>query len=76
MRGGGHHFFVYPKGWVITFLVSTKGGSCVFARCFAGGYGPPSGRNNERSLKELTLIDARGHFVLRFGAIGDKPLGG
>ena len=24
--GGGHHFFVYPKGWVITFLVLTKGG--------------------------------------------------
>ena len=23
---GGHHFFVYPKGGVITFLVSTKGG--------------------------------------------------
>ena len=40
--GGGHHFFVYPKGWVITFLVSTKGGgSCVFARCFAGSYRPP-----------------------------------
>ena len=45
--GGGHHFFVYPTGWVITFLVSTKGGSCVFA----GSYRPPaSGRNNERSL--------------------------
>ena len=26
---------------VITFLVSTKGGSCVFARCFAGSYRPP-----------------------------------
>ena len=36
--GGGHHFFVYPKEWVITFLVLTKGGSCVFARCFAGSY--------------------------------------
>ena len=24
--GGGHHFFVYPIGCVITFLVSTKGG--------------------------------------------------
>ena len=23
---GGHHFFVYAKGGVITFLVSTEGG--------------------------------------------------
>ena len=28
---GGHHFFVYPKGGVITFLVSTKGGGVM---CF------------------------------------------
>ena len=38
-------------GGVITFLVLTKGGSCVFVRCFAGSYRPPSGRNNEQSPK-------------------------
>ena len=39
---GGHHFFSFDKG-----------GSCVFVRCFAGSYGPPSGKNNERSLIPL-----------------------
>ena len=39
---GDHHFFSFDKG-----------GSCVFVRCFAGSYRPPSGRNNERSLKSL-----------------------
>ena len=29
-----------------------------------------------KDVKEITYIDARGHFVLRFGATGDKPLGG
>ena len=47
---GGHHFSVYPKGGVITFVVSTKEGSCVFVRCFAGSYQPPTSRNNERSF--------------------------
>ena len=31
---GGHHFFVYPKGGHHYFLVSTRGESCVFVRCF------------------------------------------
>ena len=32
MRGGGSSLFVYPKGRVITFLVSTKGGGVM---CFS-----------------------------------------
>ena len=27
-----------------------------------------------KDVKEITYIDARGHFLLRFGAIGEKPL--
>ena len=30
--GGGHHFFVYPKGWVITFFFSFDKGGHVFLR--------------------------------------------
>ena len=48
---GGHHFFVYPKGGH-HFFSFDKGGSCVFVRCFAGSYRPPSSRNNERSLSD------------------------
>ena len=32
-------------------------------------------QNNRKGYK-TDYLDARGHFVLRFGAIGDKPLGG
>ena len=39
---GDHHFFSFEKG-----------GSCVFVKCFAGSYRPPSGRNNERSLNKV-----------------------
>ena len=31
---------------------------------------------NHRKGCKRDYLDARGHFVLRFGAIGDKPLGG
>ena len=31
---------------------------------------------NDRKGCKRDYLDARGHFVLRFGAIGDKPLGG
>ena len=37
------------KGGSILFSFK-KAGLCVFVRCFAGSYRPPSGRNNERSL--------------------------
>ena len=30
---------------------------------------------NDRKRCNKDNLDARGHFVLRFGAIGDKPLG-
>ena len=49
---GGHHFFVYPKGGVITFSVSTKGGH-VFLWGVLLVATAPSGRNNERSLSKL-----------------------
>ena len=31
---------------------------------------------NDRKGCKRDYLDARGHFVLRFGAIGEKPLGG
>ena len=31
---------------------------------------------NDRKGCKRDYLDARGHFVLRFGVIGDKPLGG
>ena len=31
---------------------------------------------NDRKGCKRDYLDARGHFVLRFGAIGDQPLGG
>ena len=48
---GGSSLFCISQRGVITFLVSIKGASCVFVRCFAGIYRPPSGRNNEWSLR-------------------------
>ena len=39
--GGGHHFYVYPKGWVITFLVSTKGGHVFLWGVLLVATGPP-----------------------------------
>ena len=58
---GGHHFFVYPKGGVITFLVSTKGGSCVFVRCFAGSYHPPPVEIMNGPLKQVESFIYLGH---------------
>ena len=62
MGWGCHHFFVYPKGGGHQFYSFDKGGgkSCVFVRCFAGSYRPPSGRNNERSpvdVKDLRVVE-------------------
>ena len=33
---GGHYFFVYPKGEVITFLYIPKGGHQGGVMCFCG----------------------------------------
>ena len=38
---GGHHFFAYPKGWVITFLVSTKRGHVILRGVLLVATGPP-----------------------------------
>ena len=48
---------IFLKILRFTFLVSTKGGgSCVFVRCFACSYWPPSVRNYELSLKSTINI--------------------
>ena len=52
---GGSSLFVYPKGWVITFLVSTKGGHVFLRGVLLVATGPP-GRNYERSLSHLCLL--------------------
>ena len=59
------------------------------AKIFSGGNHPPSSDldglpdgippdcflQNDRKGCKRDNLDARNHFVLRFGAIGDKPLG-
>ena len=39
------------------------------------GYPPDFFHQNNRKGCKRDYLDAWGHFVLRFGAIGDKPLG-
>ena len=40
------------------------------------GVPPDFLHQNDRKGCKRDCLDARGHFILRFGAIGDKPLGG
>ena len=54
---GGHHFFIYPKGWVITFLVSTKGGHVFLRGVLLVSTAPPPVEimNGPLSVKEAQI---------------------
>ena len=59
--GGNHHLYLRN---LTAYHTPVSGGT------------PDFFHQNDRKGRKGDYLDVRGHFLLRFGAIGDKPLGG
>ena len=76
---GPYHADIFQNGYLKYFQVAT---TPLYPRILTAYFTPVLRgtpdffHQNYRKGCKRHYLDARGHFVLRFGAIGEKPLGG